>query len=54
MLPSCIGLQSLSKMFLPELFFISTSTLYWNEKTYMAGWNLIVILLLFFAIKNLA
>jgi hypothetical protein len=53
-LPSCIGLQSLSKMFLPELFFVSNAISYDKKKTYIAGWNLIVILLLFFAIKNLA
>jgi hypothetical protein len=49
-----MGLQSLSKMFLPELVFVSKATSFYDGKTYMAGWNLIVILLLFFAMKNLA
>jgi hypothetical protein len=41
-------------MFLPELLFVSKGTSYDDQKTYMAGWNFIVILLLFFAMKNLA
>lgn len=57
MLPSSesFGLQSLSKTFLPELHIHFSEDLICSSwTTYMAGSNLIVILLLFFLIKNLA